>query len=132
MAVATGASPLAAQFDGPEADIVRQREIAFAQTMVDRDFTAFLAFIHEDAIFFAGGRALRGRVAIGEWWRRMFDGLEAPITWVPDQVQVLDDGSLALSTGPVTRADGSLDGRFNSVWRRDADGVWRVVFDKGS
>jgi ketosteroid isomerase-like protein len=23
-------------------------------------------------------------------------------------------------------------GRFNSTWRKDADGQWRVVFDKGS
>jgi hypothetical protein len=23
-------------------------------------------------------------------------------------------------------------GRFNSIWRREAPGVWRVVFDKGS
>jgi ketosteroid isomerase-like protein len=23
-------------------------------------------------------------------------------------------------------------GRFNSVWRQEAQGLWRVVFDKGS
>jgi len=23
-------------------------------------------------------------------------------------------------------------GRFNSIWRLEADGQWRVIFDKGS
>jgi len=47
-------------------------------------------------------------------------------------VVVLESGRLALSSGPVTTADGQSAGRFNSVWRKDDDGVWRVVFDKGS
>ena len=45
---------------------------------------------------------------------------------------VLDSGSLAPTSGPVTLPDGSEAGRFNSVWRLDADGEWRVVFDRGS
>jgi hypothetical protein len=27
---------------------------------------------------------------------------------------------------------GNPVGRFNSIWRRDAAGAWRIVFDKGS
>jgi ketosteroid isomerase-like protein len=32
----------------------------------------------------------------------------------------------------VRDPDGKVIGRFNSVWRQEAPGVWRVVFDKGS
>jgi ketosteroid isomerase-like protein len=39
--------------------------------------------------------------------------------------------TLALSSGPVRDASGRRVGTFNSVWRREGDGRWRVVFDKG-
>lgn len=118
--------------DGPHADAVRAAEVAFARTMADRDFEAFLTFIAADAVFFAGNRPLRGRDAIGEAWRPFFEGAEAPFSWTPDVVQVLDAGGLAFSSGPVTAASGEAAGRFNSVWRQEPDGRWRVIFDKGS
>jgi hypothetical protein len=45
---------------------------------------------------------------------------------------VLDSGSLALSAGPVRDAAGQRFATFNSIWRLEADGEWRIVFDKGS
>ena len=48
------------------------------------------------------------------------------------EVEVLDSGSLAYSTGPVRDPNGTVIGRFNSIWRRDDTGTWRVIFDKGS
>ena len=43
---------------------------------------------------------------------------------------MLPDGTLALSTGPVLDPAGKPIGRFNSIWRLEAPGVSRVVFDK--
>jgi ketosteroid isomerase-like protein len=127
----TAASPARAQMEGPEADAVREREIAFAQTMADRDFDAFQTFIHPDAVFFNGNEPMRGRAAVAEAWRGFFEAPEAPFAWAPDLVQVLESGGLALSSGPVM-AGGEEVGRFNSIWRQGDDGVWMVVFDKGS
>jgi hypothetical protein len=36
-----------------------------------------------------------------------------------------------LSSGPVFDPKGQRIGTYNSTWRRDADGVWRVIFDNG-
>jgi ketosteroid isomerase-like protein len=118
--------------DGPSAGDVRAAEVAFARTMADRDFEAFLGFVSEDAVFFAGNRPLRGRDEIGAAWRPFFEGSEPPFSWTPDVVQVLESGGLALSSGPVMAASGEPAGRFNSVWRLEPDGRWRVIFDKGS
>lgn len=115
----------------PLAADVEAREIAFAETMADRDFEAFLTFISPEAIFFDANGALRGRDAIARAWRPFFDGPEAPFAWRPDVVEVLDSGTLALTSGPVSGPSGEPVGRFNSVWRLDADGIWRVVFDRG-
>jgi len=65
-------------------------------------------------------------------WRAYFGGPRAPFSWAPDQVEVLADGSLAHSSGPVLNPAGTAVARFNSVWRQEAPGIWRVVFDKGS
>jgi ketosteroid isomerase-like protein len=111
---------------------VKAREIAFSQAMADRDLDAFLSFISPEAIFFNGNQPLRGRAAVSAAWARFFDGPEAPFTWRPDVVAVLDSGGLALSSGPVQGPAGEDLGRFNSIWRRDPDGQWRVIFDKGS
>jgi ketosteroid isomerase-like protein len=61
-----------------------------------------------------------------------FQGPDAPFSWHPDVVAVLDSGTLALSSGTVFGPAGEAAGRFNSVWRKDPDGQWRVVFDQGS
>jgi ketosteroid isomerase-like protein len=112
---------------------VEDREIAFARSMADRDLDAFAAFVSEEAIFFnSRNEALRGREVIVGAWAAFFEGAVAPFSWRPDVVEVLDSGDLALTSGPVHDPSGALIGRFNSVWRLEADGQWRVVFDKGS
>jgi len=117
--------------NGDAAAVVESREIAFAKTMADRDFEAFLSFISPEAVFFEGGRPLRGRDVIGRAWAPFFEGQAAPFSWRPD-VEVLESGDLALSSGPVIMASGESGGRFNTIWRRDGEGRWWVVFDKGS
>lgn len=107
-------------------------ERAFAQTMAQRDKTRFAQFISDEAIFFNGATAHRGKAKVIEEWSKYFDTPNAPFSWEPDQVEVLDSGTLALSSGPVRDPAGKVFARFNSIWRLEAPGQWRVVFDKGS
>jgi ketosteroid isomerase-like protein len=109
---------------------VRERERAFAKTMADRDHAAFASFLADEAVFFGRG-PLRGKKAVADAWKAFYEGPKAPFSWEPDAVEVLDSGRLALSSGPVHDPDGKRVGTFNSVWRLEADGQWRIVFDKG-
>ena len=111
---------------------VEAREIAFAKTMEDRDFNAFLSFVSPEAVFFNGNEPLRGHDAITQAWAPLFEGETAPFSWQPDVIEVLESGRLALSSGPIRSASGEILGRFNSIWKKDNDGQWRVIFDKGS
>jgi len=126
----TGAAPHR-QGPSPEEE-VREAERAFAQTMADRDHDAFTTFLSEEAIFFGGRGAIRGSEAVAAAWKPFFDGPRAPFSWEPEIVEVLESGLLALSSGPVKDPEGNVTGIFNSIWRKEPDGVWRVVFDKGS
>jgi ketosteroid isomerase-like protein len=111
-------------------DELRAAETAFAKTMADRDLAAFTAFLADEAVFF--GRAeLRGKQAVTDAWARFYEGPDAPFSWRPETAAVLDSGTLGFTSGPVFDPAGKQIGTFNSVWRREADGNWKIVFDKG-
>ena len=107
-------------------------ERAFAKTMADRDLRAFATFIAEEAVFFSGPTPLRGKLKIVDSWTRFYATPVAPFSWEPEDVEVLESGTLALSSGPVRDAQGKVIARFTSIWRREAPGIWRVIFDKGN
>lgn len=109
---------------------VADTERAFARSMAERDHAAFAALLSEQAVFWSP-KVVHGKAAVAAAWKPFFDGPKAPFSWEPDQVEVLADDMLAHSSGPVRTPEGQVVSRFNSVWRQEAPGVWRVVFDKG-
>lgn len=124
---AAGAAPSNAELKQQVADTER----AFAATMRQRDLAAFTSFLSDETVFYSGPVPLRGREQVTAFWKKFYEGKEAPFSWEPDQVDVIDSGTLAHSSGPVYDPKGKLIARFNSVWRLEAPGKWRIVFDKG-
>jgi ketosteroid isomerase-like protein len=110
---------------------VTDTELAFANTMAARDHAAFTSFIADEAVFLNGGKPLRGKAAVADFWKRFYTDARAPFSWKPDHVQVLDSGTLGYSTGPVFDPQGKQFARFYSTWRREPSGAWRIVFDDG-
>ena len=106
------------------AEQVRAAETAFAKTMADRDLDAFASHVADEAVFF-GYTVLRGLDAVVEGWSPYFEGKDAPFSWEPEHVQVLESGTLALSSGPVFDPQGQRVGTFTSTWRLEADGPER-------
>ncbi|HEY5799768.1 MAG TPA: nuclear transport factor 2 family protein [Burkholderiaceae bacterium] len=111
---------------------VMATERAFADTMKVRDHDKFGSFLAEDVIFYGGERAQRGKAAVMAGWKGFYTGPQAPFSWDPDHVEVVAGGTMAYSSGPVRDPSGKIVSRFNSVWRLEAPGVWKVLFDKGS
>ena len=99
--------------------------------MADRDFAQFQRFVAADAIFMNGGDPLHGKEAVVARWQPLFDEPQAPFAWAPEHVIVLANGTLAQTNGSVTGPDGAVVGRFHSIWRREPNGGWLVVFDDG-
>jgi len=110
---------------------VRAAETAFAKSMADRDLARFTSFLSSEAVFMANGQPTRGPKDVSDKWKRFFEGPQAPFSWAPEFVEVLESGKLALSSGPVRDPSGKRVGTFNSVWRREPDGQWKIVFDNG-
>ena len=119
-------------------DDVRCREIGFSKSAERQDLVAFRSFIDADARF-VGSSVLKGVDSITQAWSVFFAADGPIIKWRPQLVEVLEDGKLALSRGPYRILAKDPDGKpvenwgtFNSVWRLNEDGKWRVVFDAGS
>lgn len=117
---------------------VRCREVGFSLAAERQDSAAFASYIDEDARF-VGSAVYRGRAAVVQAWGVFFAEDGPRIRWRPQFVEVLQDGNLALTRGPyrmtATDGEGKVNetwGTFNSVWRVNEDGQWRVVFDAGS
>lgn len=111
---------------------VAEAERAFARTMAERDHKAFRSFLSHETVFFSGPKPLHGADQVAEWWKRFYSAPEAPFSWEPEEVEVLDSGTLAITSGPVRDPKGTVFATFTSIWRLEADGKWRVIFDKGN
>ena len=128
------AVPAHAQTTPTNAELSKQAraaEAAFAKSMAARDVAAFASHLADEAVFFGGKGVLRGKAAVVADWKRFFDGPSAPFSWEPAEVEVLASGTLAFTSGPVHDPQGRRIGTFNSVWQRQPDGSWKIIFDKG-
>lgn len=107
-------------------------ENAFAKTMADRDFEAFKSFLAPDTVFWGGEGPNRGSDEVAARWQGFFQGADAPFSWKSETVMVNPGGKIAFSTGPVISRDGVTYAYFNSVWRKNDAGEWKIIFDKGT
>lgn len=119
---------------------VFQRELSFAQSVADHDAKAFAGHVGADAAFDAGGATpTRGRDAIVAGWTPIIEGKGIRLEWYPTRTTIGGVGDIAWSTGPALIERLAPDakpryllGQFRSVWHKDADGTWRVLFDDGA
>lgn len=120
-----GASLARAESRAP-ADQVETAERAFAADGLTMGVKrSFLKHMADDAIIFTPAPASA---------RAFYEARPAEagprLEWWPAWVVAARSGDLALSAGP-SFVDGKPSGWFSSIWRKDADGVWRWIYDGG-
>ena len=106
---------------------VRQAEISFAKAFSDQNQERFASMIDEGAYFLGPRNTLQGKTRIMEVWTGLIR--DNQFTWAPERVVVNGDATLGLSTGPVRDRSGKVIGQFSSIWQRQPDGSWKVIFD---
>jgi len=116
-------------FAADPAEEVRQAEIAFAKAFADRDQAKFFSFVLDDASFMSPAGTLAGKKTITDRWSRFFKPAEAPFSWGPERVAVNSAGTVGLSTGPVYDARGNHASNYSSIWLKQPDGSWKILFD---
>ena len=109
---------------------LRAAEAGFAKAFAADDLEAFTAYIHDDALFL-GRTPLRGKEAVVAEWSKFFGTDKRPFSWEPRKWDVNPSRTMGMTNGPVYDPDGNHVGTFSSVWRRQPDGTWKVIFDGG-
>lgn len=119
----------------PPADDPSGADLAMSRAVEARDAAAFATFLDPDAIF-AGERGLSdGREVVLAAWAPYLTAGGPALAWRPDRTVVSSSGDLAVTTGRYTwtgTVEGKTaraEGEYVTVWRRGADGRWRVLFD---
>ncbi|HEY1984213.1 MAG TPA: nuclear transport factor 2 family protein [Terracidiphilus sp.] len=113
-------------------------EARFAKDVLARGGAGFAAWFAEDGVALGNGAApLIGRVAIAKsagWSPKVYQ-----LTWTPTAAVMGPSGDMGYTWGhfeghskdangnPVTTS-----GRYMTIWRKQADGTWKVVLDAGS
>ena len=114
---------------------VWQRELGFARSVADHDPVAFASFLAANAAFGVSREPTIGREAVTREWQGIIDGSALKLEWYPIVVTLGGDGRTAYSSGPALYQDPKTGayrhGRYGSVWQREADGEWRLIFDDG-
>jgi ketosteroid isomerase-like protein len=109
---------------------LRAAEAAFAKAFAEDDLEAFASLIDEDATFL-GRTPLRGKAAVLEQWSKFFGTEARPFAWEPKKWELNPTRTMGMTNGPVFDPEGNHVGTFSSVWRRQPDGTWKIIFDGG-
>ena len=95
---------------------------------------AFLAFAAEDAVLMRNNTLVIGKEALKESFRGSPKNVS--LSWQPDFVDVAESGDLGYTYGKfIYTSTDSLgkksvqEGVFHTVWKRQADGSWKFVWD---
>lgn len=135
MALSASTAALAGSADQ---QAVRCVEIAFSRSVENRDAAAFTALLDADTRFISSS-VLRGPDEVSAAWAGFFEEQGPQLKWRPWVVEVAATGDLAWSRGPYRMRGQNEQGEqleawgiYNSVWRKDAAGEWKILFDAGN
>lgn len=134
IAAAAGGLLLAASFaqEAPPdaADELRRADEAFFRETRERGLEGWLAWFAPDAtVFPPQGKLVTGGDALREYYSAQAFP-PAGFRWTPDAAGLARSGDLGWSAGTfeIDGASGTA-GRYLTVWRKEADGAWKVVAD---
>jgi ketosteroid isomerase-like protein len=131
-------NPLADPTVKPGKMLLFDLEARFAKDVLERGGAAFADWFAEDGVALGNAAApLIGKVAIAKsanWDPKVYQ-----LTWTPTDALMGPSGDMGYTWGhfeghskdangnPVTTT-----GRYMTIWRKQADGQWKVVLDAGA
>lgn len=134
----TASSPKPA--DAPQApeQVLLKADRDFAQATAQRRLEGWMEYMAEDAVLFSA-KPVVGKSAIRDFQAPAFANPEFQLQWQPTRAEMFPSGDMGYTVGryelhaknakgePVVR-----HGSYLTVWKKQADGSWKVVADGGS
>ena len=128
-------SPLTQPTLSPGALLLMELEGRFAKAVAEGGGRAFSTWFADDAVTLNNGKpAVLGRTAIAA--QAQWDPKTYHLTWVPQGAQMSSGGDMGFTWGHY-EADSKdntgkpivLSGRYITIWKKVADGSWKVALD---
>lgn len=115
---------------------VRETELLFDKYAQEVGLkNAFLKYADDQAVLARNNKIIKGKEAIAAYFDAG-DFSNIVLTWKPDFVEVAISGDLAYTYGNYryTKIDSTghksmNSGIFHTVWKKQADGTWKFVYD---
>ncbi len=119
---------------------IMQADRDFDQATAGKGVEGWVSWFAADGMMIRGpGDILKGHAAIRQAMTPLFSKKENSLRWKPDMAEVSKSADLGYTSGASLfhglNADGKLierDGRYVTIWRKDARGTWKVALDIGS
>jgi ketosteroid isomerase-like protein len=135
---ATVPNPLSDTTVKPGKMLLFDLEARFAKDVLERGGAGFAEWFAEDGVALGNGQPPKiGRVAIAKsanWSPRDYQ-----LTWTPTDAMMGPSGDMGYTWGHFEGhskdANGNpvvTTGRYMTIWRKGADGGWKVVLDAGA
>ena len=131
-------NPLTDPTANPGKALLFDLEARLAKDVLERGGAGFAAWFAEDGVLLGNGVApVVGRVAIAK--SANWEATAYQLTWTPTDAVMGPSGEIGYTwshyEGHSKDANGNpvtVSGRFITIWRKQADGQWKVALDAGA
>ena len=119
---------------------IMKADADFAKSVADKNRERFLSFVADVTTFNGGSPSeLKGKDAVWKSWSQYFAPDGPSLTWAPIKAEVIGGGDVGYTIGRSVHRSKGPDGKiverrgqYLTVWNKEKDGSWKVIFDTGS
>jgi|ERR1700722_7961275 len=137
LALLLSPSTLDAQGGSKAVDALRAADEGWLKVFAAKDVQKSVAFCAEDgAVLSPNAPIAQGREAIGKSFAGFFTLPDLKISWHADKVEVAKSGELGYTSGSYQMIFSDPSGKtipdkgkYVTVWKKQADGTWKVLLD---
>jgi ketosteroid isomerase-like protein len=113
--------------------VLMERDKAFSRAVAERGASGFRDYVSREVVTMPPGQPFQSR---RDDWERTWDEIldhRVALSWEPTGGAVDRMLGYTYGTWRLRRKDGSeRTGKYFTVWRLEADGIWRVALDGGN
>jgi ketosteroid isomerase-like protein len=123
----------------PTAEMLKQLEGEFMKAAAEKGSQGYMSYYAENAVEVPnGGPLIQGKVEIAKGMGFLDDN-NNQLLWTPVGADISSSGDLGYTYGTFEFHSKDKDGKpvvdhgkYTSIWKKQADGNWKVVLDMGN
>ncbi len=119
-------------------EVLLAADRAFAQETAQRRLEGWMAYMAADAVLFSA-KPVVGAEAIRAFYQPAFANPDFSLSWQPTRAEMFPSGDTGYTTGRYELHTKDKQGNkivrrgsYLTVWRKQADGSWKVIADGGA